>query len=200
VVRLWSYPPSDRAAAAVSANSSAAEATCVSQLGAGMRQARFSPRTEGVVLVAGYDQKLNLFDVTPAGLQYVHTLSKHDKNVLYVAWDRDGKLVLSVSEDSVQVWDPRQLNPARSLARPQHKFSCASFHPAHGSSVLVGGYQNVWHWEWAHDTLAQTHGGSALRSQWRAHDGVVSAMACSVRLDQLATVSHDSRVKLWKIS
>ena len=88
---------------------------------------------------------------------------------------------------------------ARSLSRPHLKFSCASFHPAHSNSVLVGGYQSVWHWDWGHDAIVSAP-GNALRSQWRAHDGVVSAMACSVRADQLATVSHDTRVKLWKVS
>jgi len=225
VVRLWSFPLGERSGGSGSTTNpgsggsynaatggGAAEAQCLSQLGAGMKQARFSPGSpEGVSLVAGFDQKLNLFEVTSTGLQYIHTLIKHDKSVQYVSWDRDGKLVLSVSEDSVHVWDPRQLSPVRSLARPQHKFTCASFHPARPStSILVGGYQTVWHWEWGHDALQQHHhsgasassaaGGNPLRSQFRAHEGVVSAMACSVRPDQLATVSHDNHVKLWKVS
>lgn len=186
LVSLWSY-------AAPQEKGRVHEGQHLADLPGGMRQARFAPRTEGgrTTLVAAHEGKVNVFEVAEASLTLAQTLSGHERPVQSLAWDREGRHLVSCSEDLVCLWDLRQALPFRQYQAPQQRFYCAAFHPAQSQRLLIGGYQQLHAWDFLHEQLPPS-----VRSA-KVHDGIVSAMATSSQPDQLATVSHDCKVRLW---
>lgn len=115
-----------------------------------MKQARFSATG---LLVAGFENQINVFELQDRKLVFKHSLVGHEKSIQFLQWDREGKFLVSVSDDSVHVWEPAKQAHLNSYQGPPNKYFCSIFHPQTSSSVLIGSFESLIQWDWHSGTL-----------------------------------------------
>uniref|UniRef100_A0A6B2LSM1 Uncharacterized protein n=1 Tax=Arcella intermedia TaxID=1963864 RepID=A0A6B2LSM1_9EUKA len=99
--------------------------------------------------------------------------------------------MMTVSEDSVHVWDPLKRQLIQKCTKSHEKFFSCLFHPTDPTKALIGRYQSLCVWEWSMDRLTTP--------PISVHTGIVSSINYSEGCGLLATASHDTTVKLWSI-
>mmetsp|Transcript_25688 Transcript_25688/g.64501 ORF Transcript_25688/g.64501 Transcript_25688/m.64501 type:complete len:349 (+) Transcript_25688:580-1626(+) len=159
---------------------------CTSQLtDVAERHARFRPNTYQHVATS-LNRFVHLYDIQHGKL--LHQLIGHERPVSGLAWDPQGVLLATASDDCVEVW-----NPSRST-QPLHRFvahgnqicSCA-FHPTQPGVLLVGTLQNLYQWHFAHSTFVTIP---------HAHNSLVLSLDVNPR-GLAASAGQDGVVRLW---
>ncbi|KAI3456250.1 hypothetical protein Pfo_012913 [Paulownia fortunei] len=163
------------------------ESACFHSFKGANRQVRFQPRL-GNLLAAATGKVISLIDVETGMIQY--RFEGHAKDILSICWDICGQYLVSVSEDSARIWSLVSGGKCvHELHSGGNKFASCTFHPAYAQVVAVGSYQSI-------DIWNPTMGNRTWN--YRAHEGIVSALAHASETNIIASVSHDKWVKLWK--
>ncbi|KAJ6833027.1 transcriptional corepressor LEUNIG isoform X1 [Iris pallida] len=164
--------------------------SCASVFKGGSAQMRFQPRL-GRYLAAAAQNGISIIDTETQACRY--SLQGHMKQVISVCWDPSGELVASVSEDSVRVWSVgsgAEGECVHELNCNGSKFQSCVFHPTYPTLLVIGCYQasSIELWDMAQDKTMTLP----------AHEGKVASLAASSVTGMVASVSHDTFVKLWK--
>ncbi|CAO2170583.1 unnamed protein product [Urochloa humidicola] len=119
-------------------------------------------------------------------------LQGHAKKIQSVCWDPTGDYLASVSLDSVRIWSfvsGRDGEFVRELDRSGKLLCSSGFHPTYPSLLVIGCYKTLELWD------VRENNSMTLNN---AHDALVAGLAASSQSGQIASVSHDQIVKLWK--
>nr|XP_012575073.1 transcriptional corepressor LEUNIG-like isoform X2 [Cicer arietinum] len=160
------------------------QCACLHVIKGGSKQVRFQP-LYGKLLATATGNNVKIFDIETNSLLY--HLQGHDKDVLSICWDRSGKYIASVSEDSARVWSDGEC--ISELPSNGNKFQSCIFHPAYCNLLVIGGYQSLEFW-------SPTESSRTLSII--AHRGLIAGLADSPEDELIASASHDHVVKLWK--
>ncbi|MBA0748562.1 hypothetical protein Gogos_005371 [Gossypium gossypioides] len=149
------------------------------------KQVRFEPRN-GKLLATSSGNVVKVFDVQTYKL---YALFKgHDKEVQSICWDPDGKLIISISEDSARLWSVSERKSLHKLSSTGNNFQCCTFHPWNWKTWIIGGYRSLEIWN-------PFEGNKTLTID--AHKELVSSLATSIEPEMVASTSYDKSVKLW---
>ncbi|CAI8591125.1 unnamed protein product [Vicia faba] len=150
----------------------------------GSKQVRFQP-VHGKFIATATGNIPKLIDVQTA--KVVCNLKAHDKDVASICWDRSGKFLATVSEDSARVWSDGKC--ISELLSNGNKFQSCMFHPAYSNLLVIGGYQNLEFW-------SPTESSRTMSVM--AHKGLIVGLADSPEDELIASASHDCLVKIWR--
>jgi WD40 repeat protein len=116
-------------------------------------------------------------------------LSGHEAGVKTIAFDKDGRRVVTASQDgTARIWEAETGKPLRSLTGHAGSVNDAAFGPD-GSSVLTAGDDGtarVWNAQDGRETL-----------RFEKHRGPVRCAAFNPFVDQAASGEHDGTILIW---
>jgi WD40 repeat protein/tRNA A-37 threonylcarbamoyl transferase component Bud32 len=122
----------------------------------------------------------------------LRTLRGHNHNVMGVAFDPEGRRLISASEDgTLKLWNAATGDEIRTLRRDAGNVFCAAFSPD-GRHVASGSMDQT-------VTLWDVESGQALHVL-RGHSGLVLGVAFSPDGHRIASASHDATLKLWDVT
>ncbi|CAA2977944.1 transcriptional corepressor LEUNIG-like [Olea europaea subsp. europaea] len=163
------------------------ESACILAFKGANKQVRFQPRS-GNLLAAATGNVINMIDVETSTVKY--RLQGHAKDVCSMCWDTSGRFMASVSEDCARIWSIAAGGKSvHQLQSTENKFVSCAFHPVYSLVLAIGSYQSLQIWN--------PMDGSKMWSH-RAHEGIVSALTNTYGTHRIASVSHDSWIKVWK--
>ncbi|CAA3000932.1 transcriptional corepressor LEUNIG-like isoform X1, partial [Olea europaea subsp. europaea] len=163
------------------------ESACILAFKGANKQVRFQPRS-GNLLAAATGNVINMIDVETSTIKY--RLQGHAKDVCSMCWDTSGRFMASVSEDCARIWSIAAGGKSvHQLQSTENKFVSCAFHPVYSLVLAIGSYQSLQIWN--------PMDGSKMWSH-RAHEGIVSALTNTYGTHRIASVSHDSWIKVWK--
>ncbi|XP_071715259.1 transcriptional corepressor LEUNIG_HOMOLOG-like [Rutidosis leptorrhynchoides] len=120
-----------------------------------------------------------------------NTLKGHESNVQCVCWNSSGDNLISISEDSVNVWrldSGGKVNCIRDLSVSGKRFCCGTFHPCYPSLLIIGCHQSLELWNMVENKMITIN------------EEPVSAVAVSYTSGLIASAAghNDDVVKFWK--
>jgi WD40 repeat protein len=127
--------------------------------------------------------------VTLANFLLSKTLRGHDGAVRSAAFSRDGRLVVTGSDDgTARIWDTASGRTLRTLRGHEGPVTSAAFSPS-GTLVVTGGYDGtarLWNAE-----------DGTLRKALTGHKLPVFDVAFNSRGDRLVTAGYDGTARIW---
>eukprot|EP00033_Pygsuia_biforma_P005527 GCRY01006103.1.p1 GENE.GCRY01006103.1~~GCRY01006103.1.p1 ORF type:complete len:756 (-),score=75.48 GCRY01006103.1:440-2707(-) len=145
---------------------------------------------EGSNLIAGASESVvRLYDTRMNTV--ICELKGHERWISGLCWSGDGNKLVSVSEDSVRVWDIEHSKELKMKVCPRgDKIQSVCFHPYLQNKVVLGGYQVLGLWDFIDDSMGK------LPNAHRSH---IVTLTQSKAAKLIASACVDSTVKIWKL-
>lgn len=118
-------------------------------------------------------------------------INPHSSSVTTVAFSRDGRIVLSQSNEVVKLWDVKTGRLVRSFFGRTDQIFSAALAPD-GQTVAIADKEKTL-------LLRDTASGATIRS-FTGHSQPIFSVAFSPDGQQIATGSYDKTIKLWETS
>lgn len=157
----------------------------------GVNAIRFFPNTGHLLLSAGLDGKIKIWDVMGAG-KCMRTYMGFTKGVRDINFSNDGRRFLSSSYDKViKLWDTETGQVIRTIGEGKMFFT-AKFHPDDGKqNVLMAGCQDKKVYQWDMNT-------GDLVQEYDYHLSAVNTITFVDEGRRFVTTSDDKTIRVWE--
>lgn len=144
---------------------------------------------DGQYLVCNNNNLIEIFRISDKTL--LRTLTGHQKRITSLAITRDGKRLVSGSEDNtVRVWDPERGKELLVLNGHGRTVTCVAV-SADGQRIVSGGYDRLLR-VWDGTTGKVVHALSG-------HNHLIECVAISADGQRIVTGSEDKTIKVWDL-
>ena len=156
----------------------------------GVNAIRFFPKHGHLLLSAGLDGKVKIWDV--ASGQPMRTYSGHSKGVRDIAFSNDGRRFISVSYDkNVKLWDTETGKVVTTLSTGKIPY-CGKFHPSpdYQNVVLCGTHdKKIVQWDLGTGEVVQ---------EYNEHMGAVNTITFVDQGRRFVSSSDDKTMRVWE--
>lgn len=157
----------------------------------GVNAVRFFPKTGHMLLSAGLDGKVKIWDVFGSG-KCMRTYLGHTKGVRDINFTTDGSRFVSVGYDKIiRLWDTETGQVLRTLNNGKQHY-CGVLHPEEDKqNVLMSGCQDKKIYQWDLET------GDVMQ-EYNYHLGAVNAVTFFDEGRRFVSSSDDKSLRVWE--